>query len=147
MAYKIYKITDCGPVDYAAEELKKYLRMMMPEAGDIKIERACGRPPVNEGFCLGLMQDFGYSVSEVEDPELDDILHIDTSNTAGVIAGSNPRSVLMAVYRYLRENGCRWLYPGIDGEFIPMQEVIKVVFEDFLKHKRRFFSALVIVVE
>ena len=123
MAYKIYKITDCGPVDYAAEELKKYLRMMMPEAGDIKIERACGRPPVNEGFCLGLMQDFGYSVNEVDDPELDDILHIDTDERSGVIAGSNPRSVLMAVYRFLRENGCRWLYPGIDGEFIPMQDV------------------------
>ncbi len=128
MAYKIYKITDCGPIDYAAEELKKYLRMMMPECGDIKIERAFGKAPVEDGFVLGMMQDFGLSVDEVEDPELDDILHIDTTDNAGIIAGSNPRSVLMAVYRFLRENGCRWLYPGIDGEFIPMQDVKAVKF-------------------
>ncbi|MBR2353890.1 MAG: DUF4838 domain-containing protein, partial [Clostridia bacterium] len=23
-----------------------------------------------------------------------------------------------------QENGCRWLYPGIDGEFIPMQDIV-----------------------
>ena len=104
MAYKIYKITDCTTVDYAAEELKKYLRMMMPECGDIDIERACGGVP-NDGFVLGLMQDFGISTSEAADVELDDILHIDTTDNGGIIAGSNPRSVLLAVYRFLRENG------------------------------------------
>ena len=128
MAYKIYKITDCAPVDYAAEELKKYIRMMMPECGDIKIERAFGKAPVNDGFVLGTMQDLGLDVSEVEIPELDDILHIDTTDNAGIIAGSNPRSVLMSVYRFLRENGCRWLYPGVDGEYIPMQAIKGVKF-------------------
>ena len=122
MAYKIYKITDCTTVDYAAEELKKYLRMMMPECGDIDIARAFGGVPT-DGFVLGLMKDFGLSTDEATDLVLDDILHIDTSDNAGIIAGSNPRSVLMAVYRYLRENGCRWLYPGVDGEYIPMQDV------------------------
>ena len=29
--FRIYKITSDHVVDYAAEELKKYLRMMMPE--------------------------------------------------------------------------------------------------------------------
>ena len=33
----INKMTSTSPVDFAAEELKKYLRMMMPECGDIKI--------------------------------------------------------------------------------------------------------------
>ena len=96
MAYKIYKITDCAPVDYAAEELKKYLRMMMPECGEVKIERACGCPPVDDGFVLGTMQDFGLDVSEAEIPDLDDIIHIDTTDNAGLIAGSNPRSVLIS---------------------------------------------------
>ena len=32
--YKIYKTTISSPVDYAAEELKKYLQMMMPQCGD-----------------------------------------------------------------------------------------------------------------
>ena len=34
---KINKTISASPVDYAAEELKKYLRMMMPEGGDIRI--------------------------------------------------------------------------------------------------------------
>jgi hypothetical protein len=33
----INKITSASPIDFAAEELKKYLRMMMPRCGDIKI--------------------------------------------------------------------------------------------------------------
>ncbi len=122
MAYKIYKITDCITVDYAAEELKKYLRMMMPECGDIDIKRAFGGVP-EDGFVLGLMSDFGISTEEADDLVLDDILHIDTTDNAGIIAGSNARSVLMAAYRFLYENGCRWLYPGVDGEIIPMQDV------------------------
>ena len=35
--FVINKITSDSVIDYAAEELKKYLRMMMPEGGDVKI--------------------------------------------------------------------------------------------------------------
>ena len=45
------------------------------------------------------------------------------SEKSGVIAGSNERSVLFAVYEYLKRNGCRWLYPGIDGEYIPLKNI------------------------
>ncbi len=116
----INKICSASPVDFAAEELKKYLRMMMPEAGDVKIAYA---PDATDGFRLGLMQDFGLDVSDAEDTELDDILYIDCDEIGGIIAGSNYRSVLLAVYEYLRQNGCRWLFPGVDGEFIPMQDI------------------------
>lgn len=118
--YRIYKITSNPVVDFAAEELKKYLRMMMPECGEIFI---CFNPEANSGLRLGIMEDFGLDTSEAEDIELDDIIHIETKMETGIIAGSNPRSVLLAVYRYLQENGCRWLFPGIDGEYIPMQNV------------------------
>ena len=118
--YRIYKITSSPVVDFAAEELKKYLRMMMPRCGEIVIER---NTEATDGFRLGLMQDFGLDVSEADDPKLDDILHIDTDDNGGIIAGSNPRSVLLAVYRYLTINGCRWLFPGIDGEFIPIKDI------------------------
>ena len=120
---KINKITPCSPIDYAAEELKKYLRMMMPEAGDVKIAYA---PDATDGFRLGLMQDFGLDVSDAEDTELDDILYIDCDTDGGIIAGDNPRSVLLSVYEYLRQNGCRWLFPGVDGEYIPMQDIAPV---------------------
>ena len=102
--YRIYKITSNPTVDFAAEELKKYLRMMMPRCGEIEIKYA---PEAKDGFRLGLMSDFGLDTSEASDIELDDILHIDTDTEGGIIAGSNPRSVLLAVYRYLTINGCR----------------------------------------
>ena len=116
----IYKITSHPVVDFAAEELKKYLRMMMPRSGEYVISY---RPDARDGFRLGLMADLGLSTAEAKDPELDDILHIDTGTDGGVIAGSNPRSVLLSVYRYLRLNGCRWLFPGLDGEYVPIRDV------------------------
>ena len=116
----IKKITSNPTVDFAAEELKKYLRMMMPRAGEIEISYA---PEAKDGFRLGLMSDFGLDTSEALDVSLDDILHIDCDTEGGIIAGSNPRSVLLAVYRYLTINGCRWLFPGIDGEYIPIKNI------------------------
>lgn len=95
--YRIYKITSDHVVDFAAEELKKYLRMMMPRCGEIVIEY---KPDATYGFRLGLMQDLGLDVSEARDTELDDIIHIDTDNEGGIIAGSNPRSVLLRLRKY-----------------------------------------------
>ena len=113
--YIIYKLRDDPVIDYAAQELKKYLRMMMPECGEVDILYA---PEAKDGFRLGLLEDFGLP-NDAEDKLLDDIIHVDADETGGILAGSNARSVLFAVYRFLRENGCRWLYPGIDGEYIP----------------------------
>ncbi len=118
--YTINKITSDSVVDFAAEELKKYLRMMMPECGDIQIKY---NKEATDGFRLGLMQDFGLDVSDADDTELDDILYMDCSGEGGIISGDNPRSVLLAVYEYLRQNGCRWLLPGVEGEYIPMQDI------------------------
>ena len=112
----INKITSHETIDFAGEELKRYLRMMMPEGGDVKIAYA---PDAKDGFRLGLMQDFGLDVSDAEEPELDDILYIDCDENGGIIAGDNPRSVLLAVYEYFRQNGCRWLFPGVEGKYIP----------------------------
>ena len=121
--YIIYKTSSSSAVDFAAEELRKYLRMMMPECGNIEIKY---NPEASDGFRLGLMQEFGLDVSDAEEPELDDILYIDTDKKGGIIAGDNPRSVLLAVYEYLRQNGCRWLMPGVDGELIPMRDITPV---------------------
>ncbi len=121
--FYINKITSNSTVDYAADELKKYLRMMMPNGGDVKISYV---PKATDGFRLGLMQDFGLDVSDAADTVLDDIIYIDTDENGGIIAGDNPRSVLLAVYEYLRQNGCRWLFPGVDGEYVPMKSVTAV---------------------
>ena len=119
----INKISSASPIDYAAEELRKYLRMMMPECGKVEIKY---NPDAKNGFRLGLMQDFGLDVSDAEEPELDDILYIDTDTEGGIIAGDNPRSVLLSVYEFFRQNGCRWLMPGVDGEYIPTKDIAPV---------------------
>ncbi len=118
--YTINKITSSHVVDFAAEELKKYLRMMMPRCGEIDIRYA---PDSEDGFRLGLMTDMGLDTSDALDLGLDDIVYIDTDERGGILAGSNPRSVLFAVYKYLRECGCRWLFPGVDGEYIPVADI------------------------
>ncbi len=133
--FTIYKMRADHVVDYAAEELKKYLRMMMPEAGDVKIRYD---PQAKDGFRLGLLEDFGLP-NEAEDPRLDDVIHVDTTAQGGILAGSNPRSVLFSVYRLLRENGCRWLYPGIDGDYVPMKDIEGVQYHKLADHRFRGF--------
>lgn len=118
----IIKVSDNHVVVFAAEELRKYIMMMMPENSTPMFAAN-----TEAGMKLGLMSDFGLDISDCEDPLLDDIIYIDTNENTGIIAGSNPRSVLIAVYEYLRQNGCEWLFPGPDGERIPVVDSLKSV--------------------
>lgn len=120
----INKTTSNHTIDFAAEELKKYLRMMMPESNEIDI---AFNASASDGFRLGLFSDFGIE-EKVEDPKLDDVLYAKCDTEGGIIAGNNERSVLLAVYEYLRQNGLRWLYPGIDGEYVPVKSINPVQF-------------------
>lgn len=129
----IYKKRSDHTIDFAAEELKKYLRMMMPEKGDIAIEL---RTDAERGFRLGLLSDFGIPC-ECKDPYLDDIIHIEVDADGGVLAGSNPRSVLFAVYRLLKLNGCRFFYPGPEGEYIPHRDVVPTRYHKLADHRLR----------
>ena len=109
---------------FAAEELKKYLRMMMPRTPEARVRFD---PDAKSGFRIGRMQSLGLDVSDADDPALDDVVYIDADENGGIIAGSNPAATLIAVYRYLRECGCRWLFPGVDGERIPVIEKLPEV--------------------
>jgi len=120
-------------IDFAAEELKKYLRMMMPQQGDIAIECNPGR---QTGFRLGLLSDLGLPF-EGKDPKFDDVVHIEADARGGILAGSNPRSVLFAVYRLLKLNGCRFFYPGPEGEYIPMQPIAPTRYHKLADHRLR----------
>ena len=71
-------------------------------------------PEAKDGFRLGLLEDFGIPF-EGKDAKIEDVVHIDTDEQGGILAGSNSRSVLYAVYRYLKLNGCRFLFPGAEG--------------------------------
>ena len=130
---QINKLRDDSVLNFAAEELKKYLRMMMPEEKAVKIAL---NPGAMNGFRLGLLEDFGLPC-EAEDPLVDDIIHIDTVENGGILAGSNPRSVLFAVYRYLKLNGCRFLCPGVENEHIPRQKVVPQSYHKLADHRYR----------
>ena len=96
--YQIKKLRINCTLDFAAEELKKYLRMMMPHCGDIPISY---EPEAADGFRLGLLEDFGLPC-EAPDSVLDDVVHIEATEAGGILAGSNPRSVLFAVLRKVK---------------------------------------------
>jgi len=110
-------------LEYAASELKKYVRMMMPMTKEPHImhEDSTSGKKLN-GIRIGFMSDFGLDTSDAEDIALDDIIYIDMKGEEGIIAGTNPIATLIAVYRYLKACGCRWLFPGKDGEWIPIIE-------------------------
>ena len=55
----IKKVRAHNVIDFAAEELKEYLRMMMPEDGEIDIVYD---PDAKDGFRLGLLEDFADGV-------------------------------------------------------------------------------------
>ena len=83
----IYKCTPASAIDFAAEELRRYLRMMMPERGHIRIhyDKEAG-----DGIRLGLLSDFGLADGDVADPYMDEILYADVAEEDGIIAGNNP---------------------------------------------------------
>ena len=132
----IYKLRDHQIIDFAAEELKKYLRMMMPEE---KIINISADPGAKDGFRLGLLEDFDIP-NEAKNVALDDVVHIDTDEKGGILAGSNERSILFAVYRYLKLNGCRFLFPGAEGEHIPMKKVEPTKYHKLADHRFRGHS-------
>lgn len=131
--FTIYKLRADHIIDFAAEELKKYLRMMMLSCPEIDI---LYDPQAKDGFRLGLMEDFGLTM-KAADLTLDDEVYIDTDEHGGILAGSNCRSVLFAVYRYLKLNGCRFLAPGVDGEYIPRRDVTAQKYHKLADHRMR----------
>jgi len=86
----------------------------------IQKELAAAYEPNRAGIWLGEAEAFpSVSVPAVPDRRMDDAIYVDLVDGNGVITGSNPRSVLLAAYRLLKEMGCRWIRPGADGEYIP----------------------------
>ena len=134
--FTIKKLRDDQTISFAADELKKYLWTMMPDSGNTPISLD---PQAADGFRLGLLEDFGLE-SEAKDPMWDDVVHIDTTAEGGILAGSNPRSVLFAVYRFLRLNGCRWFYPGPEGEYVPMKDIEPQQYHKMADHRVRGYT-------
>jgi hypothetical protein len=104
----IILVTDRDPViRFAAHELGRYLRRATGTR--IPIVAAGSEPRGAVALRLGLIGPVAG----------DDRIRIVPHGRGYRLAGSNPRSVLFAVYRYLHELGFRWIRPGPRGEIVP----------------------------
>ena len=102
----------------ALDELKAYLLRIDPE-----VSFRFGLGGLSLEVSPSLFAERGIALA---DPDLDDAVCIEVSDGKGRIAGSNPRALLIAVYRFLRENGVRFLRPGADGEIVPRRDVFSL---------------------
>lgn len=91
-----------GVLQKARAALDHYVGLMTQETHDIRVQVSPHR--------------FG-----VPDAELDDAYKIEVEKGRGEILASNPRAALMAVYHFLRENGCAFVRPGAASERVPQR--------------------------
>lgn len=136
MLWKIAKAGASPVLDYAAEELRRCLNAMDPDL-EVAVFAYKGFDPALKGFLwLGACPEIG---QKVENPELDDAYDIRVENGVGAIRGSNVRSVLLGVYRFLRQLGCAWVRPGADGEIIPRKclNAVSVQLEEQASYRHR----------
>jgi hypothetical protein len=104
----VISVTDPHPtIRFAARELARYLRC----ATGTPVPIVAGREATSNAIVLRL----GLLGPTSED----DRIRIVPEGRGYRLEGTNPRSVLFAVYRYLRELGFRWIRPGARGEIVP----------------------------
>jgi hypothetical protein len=120
-----YKKSALETIRFSARELKRCLEIMTGVSLDI---RPCTKFPDGSkpSICIGESSDFG---NPIPSNALDDEIFISQSYGFCMITGSNPRSVLFAVYELLEKFGARWVGPGKEGEYLPeakLDNIIKI---------------------
>nr|MBQ4317941.1 hypothetical protein [Clostridia bacterium] len=115
MTMIIAKFSDNKTISYALDELFRCLKAM--DSTLFVDTRTYEKIDSSRSDIIWVGLDGSVEASE------DDAIRIDVKNGGGIITGSNERSVLIAVYRFMYELGCRWIRPGDDGEFIPARKL------------------------
>ena len=104
----LYPSHSGSPVAFAAQELSRCLAEIVADSIIILNNQNCGPDDVT----LRLQ-----SLGNPKNSE--DSYSIDVNSAGGIISGSNDRSVLLGVYKYLWLLGCRFPAPGQKHEYIP----------------------------
>ena len=121
----IARIGNGKTVCMAVKELKHYLNLM--DSNVLIDVRAYDEFDKNlpDLLWVGVDDILNKKLKFVETPKADDAICIEVEDFCGFITGANERAVLIAVYRFLRELGARWLCPGEIGEMIPERTIDK----------------------
>lgn len=101
-------------VSFAVQEIVRLIKTM-DKTVVLDVRRYEKREDVSNALWIGLDSAIEYSDA--------DRMYINVKDGAGIITASNERSVLFAAYRFMTELGCRFLYPGKDGEKIPQRKL------------------------
>lgn len=119
LTIRIGKQEEDNTVGFAAEELVRYLKLADDTLSFEVFSQEKAETSKKEVLWIGTASFFSPEETGLKEADLDDSILISTKKTGGIIAGTNPRSVLIAAYRLLKELGFRWVRPGKDGERIP----------------------------
>lgn len=120
---RLGQIGDSKTVDFAVQELVRYLKRMDPQLGIDVLQTPAMEEAYKQIIWVGLDEKLNSEVPKVEDPFMDDAIAVNVEQGNGYITGSNQRSVLLAAYGFLKALGCEWVRPGEDGERIPKQKL------------------------
>ena len=120
---KIKILRNSETILYAAQELKKYLKMIDDKIDAEILENEVIAQNGENIVTMGLLSDLGLYDGDLNDPMIEDIIDVNINNLNGYIAGSNERSILMGVYNFFKSAGCRWVRPGEGGEYIKKSDI------------------------
>ncbi len=112
-------------VGFAAEELARYLNKMTGKRAVCAFTKSFSAE--HHALYVGGIEDFAdqhVTVPCASSNSVDTAV-LRSIGRALMLSGSNPRSVLFAVYRYLELIGARWLWPGDEGELLPHIDAVK----------------------
>ena len=92
---------------YYMSELEKYVKRLTN--GEVEVVCEFGGAPRDNALVLAHLDELSLDAHDLFDPVTEDIIDIDVKNGVGYIAGSNDRSILIGIYKYLNlrvADGC-----------------------------------------
>lgn len=122
----IRRVGDAPPIHFAVREVERLFRRMDPRSEIAQGAAPCYDSEDTRSLWIGMDPAWETLLPSAPDPALDDGIYVRVRGCAGVVTGSNPRAVLIAAYRLLRENGCAFLFPGEEGELIESRPLARV---------------------
>lgn len=123
MEIRLCKVSLDETVTFAAEELKKYL-YLIDENITVSIF-TYEKLSESHSDCIWLSVDTERA-PKVKDARYDDAFSINIKDNAGYIAGTNPVSLLIGVYKLIKELGVKFIRPGREGEVIEKKTITSI---------------------